>query len=150
MLIFVDNWIFSSFEKENWQVPSFSLHSKRKSKRCGLRLPWRRDNSKTTQIQKVTEYHCHPLWTIKVFEAMFVLESKRKDKSKSWSFRPLATFIAPTWRHWFLALLTVYILRIRNNQDLFIANRYSLISCIKDKSIATCADVTRLLLLFEI
>ena len=31
----------------------------------------------------------------------------------------------------------------------FIANRYSSISCIKDKSIATCADVTRLLLMFE-
>ena len=30
-----------------------------------------------------------------------------------------------------------------------IANRYSSISCIKDKSIATCADVIRLLLLFE-
>ena len=31
----------------------------------------------------------------------------------------------------------------------FIANRYSSISCIKDKSIATCADVTRPLLMFE-
>ena len=30
-----------------------------------------------------------------------------------------------------------------------IANRYSSISCIKDKSVATCADVTRLLLMFE-
>ena len=38
---------------------------------------------------------------------------------------------------------------IRNNQNLFIANRYSSISSIEDKSIATCADVTRLLLMFE-
>ena len=38
---------------------------------------------------------------------------------------------------------------IRNNQNLFIANRYSSISCIKDKSIDTCADITRLLLMFE-
>ena len=33
--------------------------------------------------------------------------------------------------------MAVYILRIRNNQNLFIANRYSSISCIKDKSVAT-------------
>ena len=44
--------------------------------------------------------------------------------------------------------LAVYILRIGNNQNLFVANRYSSISYIKDKSIATCADVTRLLLMF--
>ena len=81
----------------------------------------------------------------KVFEPMFVLERKRKDKIKSWSFRPLATFITSTWSHWFLT----YILRIRNNQNLFIANRYSSISCIKDKCVPTCADVTRLLLMFE-
>ena len=85
----------------------------------------------------------------KVFEPMFVFESKRKDKIKSWSFRPLAIFITSIWRHWFLTLLAVYILRIRNNQNLFVANRFSSISCIKDKSIATCADVTRLLLMFE-
>ena len=42
--------------------------------------------------------------------------------------------------------MAVYILRIRNNPNLFIANRYSSISCIKDKSIVTCADITRLLL----
>ena len=30
-----------------------------------------------------------------------------------------------------------------------VANKYSSISCIKDKSIATYADVTRLLLMFE-
>ena len=41
------------------------------------------------------------------------------------------------------------ILRIRNDQNLFIANRYSPISCIKDKSIVTCADVICLLLMFE-
>ena len=46
----------------------------------------------------------------------------------------------------FFTLLAVYILRIRTNQNNFVANRYSLISCIKDKSIATSADVTRLLL----
>ena len=38
---------------------------------------------------------------------------------------------------------------IRNNHNLFIANRYPSISCIKDEIMATCADVTRLLLLFE-
>ena len=48
-----------------------------------------------------------------------------------------------------LTSLAVYILRIGDNQHLFIANRYSSISCIKDKSVATCADVTRLLLVFE-
>ena len=85
----------------------------------------------------------------KVFEPMFVFESKRKDTIKSWSFMPLTTFITSTWRHWFLTLLTVYILRIRNNQNHVVANRYSSIRCIKDKSIATCADVTRLLLMFE-
>ena len=37
----------------------------------------------------------------------------------------------------------------QDNQNLFIANRYSSISCIKDKSMATCTDVNRLLLLFE-
>ena len=37
----------------------------------------------------------------------------------------------------------------QENQNLFVANRYSLISCIKDKSIATCTDVMRLLLMFE-
>ena len=36
-----------------------------------------------------------------------------------------------------------------SNQNLIVANRYSSISCIKDKSIATCADVTRLLFMFE-
>ena len=46
-------------------------------------------------------------------------------------------------------VIGLYILRIRNNQNLFVANRYSSISCIKDKGIATCADVTRLLLMFE-
>ena len=45
--------------------------------------------------------------------------------------------------------LAVYIPRNRNNQNLFVANRYSSISCINDKSIATCADVIRLLLMFE-
>ena len=48
-----------------------------------------------------------------------------------------------------LTKMAVYILRIRNNQNLFIANRYSSISCIKDKSVATCADFARLLLMFE-
>ena len=42
-----------------------------------------------------------------------------------------------------------YILRIRNNQNIFVANRYPSISCIKDKSIETCANVNRLLLMFE-
>ena len=42
-----------------------------------------------------------------------------------------------------------FIQRIRNNQNRFVANRYSSISCIKDKSIAICADVSRLLLVFE-
>ena len=37
----------------------------------------------------------------------------------------------------------------QNNQNLFVANRYSSISCIKDKSIETWADVARLLLMFE-
>ena len=36
-----------------------------------------------------------------------------------------------------------------NNQNIFAANRYSSISFIKDKSIVTWADVTRLLLMFE-
>ena len=85
----------------------------------------------------------------KVLEPMFVLESKRKDKIKSCSFRPLATFISSTRRHYFLTSFAVYIPRIRNNQILVIANRYSSISCIKDKSIATCANFIRLLLLFE-
>ena len=35
------------------------------------------------------------------------------------------------------------------SKSFFFANRYSSISCIKDKGIATCADVTRLLLMFE-
>ena len=123
MLIDVENWIFSSCEKWNWQVSSFSLHSIRKSK-C-LWLPWRRDNSETTQIQKVTEYQYLPYWTKKSFrtDTMSVLESKRKDKTKSWRFRPLTTFITSTWRHCFLTLLAIYILRIRNNQNHFIANK---------------------------
>ena len=37
-----------------------------------------------------------------------------------------------------------------DNQNIFVANRYSSIRCMKDKSIATCADVIRLLLMFEI
>ena len=45
--------------------------------------------------------------------------------------------------------MAVNILRIRNNQNLFIVNRYSTISCIKDKSVATCADVNHLFLMFE-
>ena len=45
--------------------------------------------------------------------------------------------------------MAIYILRIRNNQNIFIANRYSSISCIKDKIVVKCADVTRLLLMFE-
>ena len=85
----------------------------------------------------------------KVFEPVFVIESKRKDRIKSWILRPLAMFITSTWRHWYLTKLAIYILRIRNNQNLFVANRYSSISCIKDKSITACADVTRLLLMFE-
>ena len=35
------------------------------------------------------------------------------------------------------------------DQKLFVANGYSSIRCIKDKSIATCADVTCLFLMFE-
>ena len=38
---------------------------------------------------------------------------------------------------------------IRNNKKKIIANRYSSVSCIKDKSVAICADGTRLLLIFE-
>ena len=38
---------------------------------------------------------------------------------------------------------------IRSNQNIFVANRYSSISCIKDKSIVTFANDTRLLLMFE-
>ena len=34
-------------------------------------------------------------------------------------------------------------------KSFFFANRYSSISCIKDKSIAICADVTSLLLMFK-
>ena len=75
--------------------------------------------------------------------------SKAKGKTKSWSFRPLSAFISSTWCHCFLTWLVVYILRIRNNQNILIANRYSSISCIKDKSIATCTNVTCLLLLFK-
>ena len=45
--------------------------------------------------------------------------------------------------------MAVYIQRIRNNQNLFIANSCSSISCIKDKSVATCMVVTRQLLIFE-
>ena len=45
--------------------------------------------------------------------------------------------------------MAVYILRIGNRKNLFITNRYSSIRCIKDKSVVTCADVTRLLLMFE-
>ena len=37
----------------------------------------------------------------------------------------------------------------QDNQNIFVANRYSAISCIKEKSIATCADVTHLSLMFE-
>ena len=48
-----------------------------------------------------------------------------------------------------LDVMTVCILRISNNQNIFIANRYSSISCIKYISNAKCADVTRLLLMFE-
>ena len=49
----------------------------------------------------------------------------------------------------FDVIQAVYTPRIGNNQNLFIANRYSSISCIKDKSVATCADVTCLFLMFE-
>ena len=52
----------------------------------------------------------------KVFKPMFVLESKRKDKNKSRRFRPLATLITSTLRHWFLTLLAVYMPMNRNNQ----------------------------------
>ena len=45
--------------------------------------------------------------------------------------------------------MAVYIPRITNNQNLFVAKRNSSTSCIKDISIATCADVDRLLLMFE-
>ena len=45
--------------------------------------------------------------------------------------------------------MAIYILRVRNNQNIFIANRYYSISCIQDKSIATYADVISLLLMFE-
>ena len=45
--------------------------------------------------------------------------------------------------------MAVYILRIRNNQKLFIASRYTSISCIKDKSVTTWANVTHLFLMFE-
>ena len=61
---------------------------------------------------------------------MFVFESKRKDKIKSLSFRPLATFITSNYD-------------VIGHSYPFIAKRYSSISCIKDKSIATCANVTR-------
>ena len=80
---------------------------------------------------------------------MFVLESKRKDKIKSWSFRPLGTFITSTWRHWFWRNWPFVSWGSGIIKIVCFANRYSSISCIKDKSIATCADVTRLLLMFE-
>ena len=49
----------------------------------------------------------------------------------------------------YMTLLAVYILRARNNQNLFIAIRYSSNSCIKEKIVATCPDVSRLLLMCE-
>ena len=45
----------------------------------------------------------------KVFELMFVLESKGKGKIKLRSFRPLATFITYTWRHWFLTFVCLFV-----------------------------------------
>ena len=48
------------------------------------------------------------------------------------------------WRNWPLISSGSWITKM-----FFVANRYSSISCIKDQSIATCADVTRLLLMFE-
>ena len=46
-------------------------------------MPSRRNNSVTTQIQKVTDTSTFHDERKKVFKPMFVLESKGKDKIKS-------------------------------------------------------------------
>ena len=84
----------------------------------------------------------------KVFKPMFVLESKRKDKSNPevlglWQRSLRLHDVIDFWRNWPFISYDSGILIF------FVANRYSSNSCIKDKSIASCADVTRLLLMFE-
>ena len=76
--------------------------------------------------------------------------SSRKKKERqnqimkfyAYSFRlhDVITF----WRNWPFTSSGSGIIKI-----FFIANRYSSIRCIKDKSIATCTSAIRLLLLFE-
>ena len=86
-----------------WQVPSFSLHLIRKSKRYGL---WLRDvviilrQLKFKKSQSTNTFHHEPK---KVFEPMFVLESKRKDShevlgllQRSFRLHDVITF----WRNW--------------------------------------------------
>ena len=104
----------------------FSLYSIRKSKRCDVAIILRQLKFKKSQSPHSFHYERK-----KVFELMFVLESKRKGKIKSRSFRPLATFITSTLMSLIFNVLAVYIPSIRNNQNLFITNRYSPISCIK-------------------
>ena len=52
---------------------------RRKSKRCGLWLPWGRNNSETTQIQKVTEYQYLPIWTKKNQTDVCSLKQKERQ-----------------------------------------------------------------------
>ena len=85
MLIYCQKLMFS--------LSSLHHDSKRTLKRCGLWLPWRRDNSETSHrvlIASIIQI---------VFEPMFNPESKRKENIQSWSCRPLTTFISSLWRH---------------------------------------------------
>ena len=55
-----------------WQARSIGLHSIQKSKRFGLRLPWRRETSRVTQNLKVTEF----------IKSHYEQKKKKKKKKK--------------------------------------------------------------------
>ena len=75
------------------------LYSKQKSKRFGLRLPWRRKNSRVTQNLKVTELQKVTLWAKNVLQPLCIFNSQSKDKIKSGSKRPLAMLELSVWHH---------------------------------------------------
>ena len=76
------------------------LYSIQKSKRFGLRLPGRRENSRVTQNLKVTKFIKSHYEQRKFCNPYAFFNSQSEDKIKSGSFRPFATLKSSVWRHY--------------------------------------------------
>ena len=85
----------------------------------------------------------------KVFEPMCVLESKSIDKIKLLSFLASGNVNNVSMTSLIFDVIGRLCPKDQEKSQSFYCISYSSISCIKDRSIVTCANVTRLLLMFE-